>query len=99
MGHKCIGECNLLFAIAGPKVFYISKRTAVIFWRHTPAGAKRREIMSTKILLVDDDRNMLVPMEMVLRQKYEVVSAFSGEEGLARCWLTWRQKNAGPGTG
>lgn len=39
--------------------------------------------MKPKVLLVDDDQNLLIPMEMILGGKYDVTTAQSGDEGLA----------------
>lgn len=41
------------------------------------------QIKSAKILLVDDEPNILVPIEFLMRQQgYEVQKAFSGKEAL-----------------
>jgi DNA-binding response OmpR family regulator len=43
----------------------------------------------TKILLVDDERDLVETMEMALEAKgYDVVSAFDGEEGLKQAVST-----------
>lgn len=40
--------------------------------------------MSTRILLVDDDKYLLASMNLVLQQKFQVTTAESGEEGVAQ---------------
>lgn len=37
-----------------------------------------------KVLLVDDDRDFIESTRMVLEEKYEVVVAFDGDEGIAK---------------
>jgi response regulator RpfG family c-di-GMP phosphodiesterase len=46
--------------------------------------------MNAKVLLVDDDKNLLVPMAGNLRQKYDLDTASGGEEGLGKL------KSSGP---